>query len=81
MPADDELVTWVANLRERLQRGDVDRLDADGDTRDPAIVSRALLAELDRLGSLPRDERHTPDTVARRIALLDDFRRLREQIG
>jgi hypothetical protein len=84
MPPDVELVGWIANLRERLQRGEVDGLtirDAGGNTRDASQISRTFLAELDRLGSLPREQRWEPSADDARHALLDEFRRLREQIG
>ena len=70
MPADHELVRWIGNFRERLQRGELKPLtvrDAESDTRDAALVARALLAQLDRLGSLPRDESHTTDQTSPRL--------------
>ena len=80
-----ELATWIAELRSRLARGEF----ADGGPIEVGGVAlssvelavKVMLADLDHYDDLSLEQRRDLLTVARRRLLLEDLRRLREQIG
>jgi len=83
-PDRDELLIWIATLRGRAERGDLARLGTyatEGGTLDITLAARVMLADLDHFGDLSPDRRRDLDIRIRRGLLLDDFRRLRAQIG
>jgi hypothetical protein len=86
MDPEDGLAAWVGELRGCLGRGELaglGRIDL-GDGAGPLdgeVLVRVLLAELDHYDDLPPERRRNSFTVARRLRLLDDLRRLRERIG
>ena len=79
------LATWIAELRGRLARGEF----ADGGPIEVAGVTlprvelavRIMLADLDHYDDLALDRRRDLLVMARRRLLLEDLRRLREQLG
>ena len=81
----DDLTAWIADLRARVARGDLaalGRVELDGGVILAAEqATRIMLADLDHYEDLPPRWRGDLTVVARREALLRDFRRLREQIG
>ena len=84
-PADD-LGEWIAALRGRLARGELANFGtlelADGTPRLPGeLLVRIMLADLDHFDDLAPERRRERAVVARRLALLNDLRRLRELIG
>jgi hypothetical protein len=83
---DNELAAWIADLRARLDRGDLATLGpvdvGHGTQILPAQDTvRILLADLDELDELPPDAAGDPVNVARRDILLISFRILRTLIG
>ncbi len=82
----DDLADWIAELRERVERGELAELEpfdpSGGTPHMPGeLVVRIMLADLDHYDDLPPLYRRQPAVEARRRALLDDLRRQREQIG
>ena len=81
----DELSAWIADLRGRVGRGELAHLgpiDVDGGTvASVELAARILLADLDHYDDLPARYRREKSVVARRVLLLADLQRLREQIG
>ncbi|MDP8924952.1 MAG: hypothetical protein M3O34_19060 [Chloroflexota bacterium] len=81
----DDLAGWIAELRDRVARGELaglGRIDMHGAMVPVELVVRIMLADLDDLDAedvIP-EQRHDPYAARRRQALLRDFRRLREQI-
>ena len=81
-----ESEAWVAALRERLARGELAVLGplelGDGTPpMDGELLVRISLADLDHYVDLTPTYRCQPDVAARRQAVLDGLRRLRELIG
>ncbi len=80
-----ELPPWIAELRRRVARGEF----ADGGPIEvgglvlPSVelAVKVMLADLDHFDDLSLERRRDLLTVARRRLLLEDLRRLREQIG
>ena len=80
----EDLVTWIADLHARVARGDLDgrdRFDVGTGTVPVGLAAQVMLADLDHDDDLTPERRRTPVNVKRRVALLSDLRRLREQIG
>ena len=81
----DDLDAWTAELRDRVTRGELDRLTPItlGGLRLPSaeLAARIMLADLDHYAELAPDQRRDMLVEARRLMLLRDFRQLREQLG
>jgi len=82
----DELAAWIADLRARLDRGELATLGpvdvGHGTQILPAQDTvRIMLADLDGFDEMPPDEADDPVNVARRDILLTSFRILRTLIG
>jgi len=82
----DDLDAWIAELRARLDRGDLAALGpvdvGDGTDILPAEHTvRLMLADLDSFDELSPAERMDPCHVTRRQQVLDEFRRLHDLIG
>jgi hypothetical protein len=82
----NELAAWIADLRARLDRGDLATLGpvdiGHGTQILPAQDTvRILLADLDELDEVTPDAACDPVNVARRDVLLTSFRILRTLIG
>ncbi len=80
-----ELATWIAELRDRLARGefrDGGPIEVGG-VAVPSVelAVKVMLADLDHYDDLSLKRRRDLLTVARRRLLLEDLRHLREQIG
>jgi hypothetical protein len=83
---DGDLRAWIAELRERLDRGDLTRrasVDIGHGTADLplALAVRVMLADLDSFEAMDPDEAEDPVNVARRASLLADFRTLQLLFG
>ena len=83
---DDNLMTWIADLRNRLVRGELAGLPGvdigDGTGGMPAgWTIKVMLADLDSFDGLTPGGRLHPNNAARRRRLLCTFRRLRDLIG
>ena len=83
---DDELAAWIADLRNRLDRGDLKTLGpvdvGHGTDALPAQDTiRIMLADLDDCDEMPPNETNDPINVARRDVLLTNCRILRTLIG
>ena len=80
-----DILTWITQLRNRVERNELDGhspIDFGYGTTVPA--ERAVRTMLDNLSDL--DGRRTrarewPAVMTRRLDLLKEFRRVREQIG
>ena len=81
----DAVAGWIDGLRERLERGDLASLApidlGDGVLASGELTIRVMLADLDHLDWLAFDAPDSPRLADRRRWLVDDFRRLRAQIG
>ena len=80
--SDDELAAWIADLRVRLDRGDLATLGPvdvghGTDVLPAQDTVRIMLADLDGFDEMPPDEADDPVIVARRDVLLTSFRILR----
>ncbi|MDP8923248.1 MAG: hypothetical protein M3O34_10295 [Chloroflexota bacterium] len=79
------LDAWIAELRGRVARGELDDLppiDMDGAPElGTAAVVRILLSDLDDCEALTPEQRRDPLVIARRLYLLGDLWKLRAQIG
>ncbi len=82
----DDLDGWIGELRARLARGEL--ADLNPLTVNQCIppvpgelLARIMLADLDHFDDLDFMRRRAGDVVARRLALLEDLRRLRARIG
>jgi hypothetical protein len=85
-PADPELNAWIVALRTQLAAGAFAAarpIDVGyGTAAWPAERTlRIMLADLDHYDDLSPAQRLDPLTANRRLALLDDFRHLRELVG
>jgi hypothetical protein len=69
-PPDDNLMSWIAELRTRLDRDHGIRALPD------AHAIQIMLADLDGFEDMDPDEVGAPVNVARRASLLADFRAL-----
>jgi hypothetical protein len=83
---DDELALWIATVRERLTSGALADLApisvGEGYPSLPGeLYVRIMVADYDHYDDLTLERRRAPETVALRLALLADLRRLRELIG
>jgi hypothetical protein len=83
---DDNLLAWIAELRARLDRGDLARLAPIDLGYGTYVLSagytiRIMLADLDGFENLTLTESVDPVYIARRANLLADFRVLRFLIG
>ena len=83
---DVELAAWIADLRTRLDRGDLATLGpvdvGHGTQILPAQDTvRIMLADLDDFEAMTSDEANDPVNVARRDVLLTSFRILRTLIA
>ena len=80
----DELEGWIAELRGRVARGELDDLGPiplDGAAVLGSVTFvRIMLADLDHYDVLPPALRHDLLVEARRRTLLGEFARLREHI-
>ncbi len=81
-PSEPRLTAWIAGLRDRLTKGglrDAAPVDLGYGTADwPASRTvQIMLADLDHYSNLAPADRLNPAVGARRLALLEDFRRLR----
>lgn len=81
----DDLDGWIAELRDRVARGELDGRTSVtiGGLRLPSaeLAARIMLADLDHYDDLSPEERSDWLLEARRLMLLGDFRQLREQLG
>ena len=85
-PIADDLDSWIAELRARLDRGDlatVAPVDIGQGTHvmPAAHLVRIMLADLDSYDDMTTAEVDAPVNVARRVGLIGDFRLLRILIG
>ena len=83
---DDDLIAWIATIRERVERGEfAGRGPVSFDRWAPGLplgqLIRVMLADLDGWKGLPRRHREQRVNVVGRLRLVDDFRYLRESIG
>ena len=83
---DDDLIAWIATLRERVERGEfAGRGPVSFDRWAPGLpleqFIRVMLADLDGWEGLPRRHREQRVNVVGRLRLVDDFKYLRESIG
>ena len=86
LPPDHEIIAWIADLRARLDRGDLATLGpvdvGHGTDALPAQDTvRIMLVDLDDFEDMTPDEANDPVNVARRDVLLTNFRILRTLIG
>ncbi len=82
--APDDLAAWVAELRARVARGELDGRGAiavGGGQLAVDLAARMMLADLDHYDDLPPEQRQDPLIVARRLRLLADLWELRARIG
>ena len=80
----DELVAWIAGLRRRVERGELDghgEFPVLGGRLATGLAARIMLADLDHDHDLTPEQRDDPFSVERRRLLFSDLRRLRDQIG
>ena len=81
----DDLSVWLADLRQRLARGDLASLTpldlGDGLLATGELTVRIMLADLDHLDDLIVEAPDGSHLIDRRQRLLSNFRRLREMIG
>ena len=80
----DDLVAWIAELRARVARRELDRQGTfriGGAELPVGLAARILLADVDHDKDLTPEQRRDPFNVERRRILFGDLRRLREQIG
>jgi hypothetical protein len=85
-PSEPGLTAWIADLRDRLTKGRLaDAAPVDlgyGTAGWPASLTiQIMLADLDHYSNLAPADRLNPAVGARRLELLDDFRRLRDVLG
>ncbi len=85
MEADPEdILAWLAALRRRVERGELAALgpyETEDGVLGMDLTARIMLADLDHYRDLSPEQRHDPAVIARHVSLLEDFRRLRAQIG
>ncbi len=80
----DDLAAWIAELRGRVARGELDGLGhfaVLGGRLDVGLAARIMLADLDHDNDLTPEQRQDPFSVERRRLLVADLRRLREHLG
>ena len=80
----DDLVAWIAKLRNRVARGELDgqaEFATGGGRLAVGLAARIMLADLDHDHDLTPKQRRDPLSVERRLLLFADLRQLREQIG
>ena len=80
-----EILTWITELRNRVKRNELaghDPINFGYGTTVPAERTvRAMLDTLSDLDGRTARRREWPAVMTRRLDLLRDFRRVREQIG
>jgi hypothetical protein len=81
-PPDDNLMSWIAELRARLDDGHLETLppsDLGHETQAwrAALAIRLMLADLAHFEDMAPDEADDPAIISRRTSLLADFRVLR----
>jgi hypothetical protein len=80
-----DILTWIAELRERAKRNELAGHDPINFGYGTTILAertvRAMLDTLSDLDGRTVRRRDWPAVMARRLDLLRDFRRVREQIG
>ncbi len=82
--AADDLTDWLADLRARLARGELDgqgTIDVGGAALPAGLAARIMLADLDHYDDLTPEQRGDPLVIARRLHLLADLWELRARIG
>jgi hypothetical protein len=83
--SDDDMADWIAELRGRLDRGELAGLGpldlGSGEFPNAEILVRVMLADLDDLYGGPSTRREQPLSRERRYTLSDELRRLRALIG
>ncbi len=80
----DDLAAWIAALRARLARGELDgqgSIHIGGGTLPVGLAARIMLADLDHFDDLTPEQRRDPLVMARRLHLLGDLCELRARIG
>ncbi len=80
----DDLGAWIAELRARVARGELDgrgEFAVLGGRLAVGLAARIMLADLDHDDDLTPEQREDPFSVERRRLLFFDLHRLREQIG
>ena len=80
----ENLVAWIADLRGRVARGELDgrgEFEVGGGWLPIGQAARIMLADLEHDKDLTLAHRRQPDVIERRRLLRADLRRLREQIG
>jgi hypothetical protein len=79
------ILTWITELRDRARRnelaGHAPITFGDGTSIPAERTIRAMLERLSDLDGRAVQRREWPDVMARRLDLLRDFRRVRDQIG
>ena len=79
------LSTWIAELRDRVERGELISLVPvvieRGVTVPADLAAKLALADLDHFDDLPVARREHPDLLVRRRLILHDLQALREQLG
>jgi hypothetical protein len=83
---DDDLASWIAAVKTRLERGDLAQLDpisvGDGWPSLPGeLFVRIMVADYEHYNELSLERRRQPETIALRLGLLADLRELRALIG
>ncbi len=79
-----DLAAWIAELRGRVARGELDgqgNIAVGRGVLAAGLAARIMLADLDHYDDLSPEQRQDLLVETRRRLLLADFRRLREQIG
>ncbi len=82
--AADDLAAWIADLRGRVARGELDgrgSFDVGGAALPVGLAARIMLADLDHFDDLTPEQRRDPLVMSRRLHLLGDLWELRAQIG
>ncbi len=83
-PTPDDLVAWIADLRGRAARGELDgrgRFDPGVGPLDTGLAARILLVDVDYDRDLTPEQRRNSLNVERRRRLFAHLRRLREQLS
>lgn len=80
-----DMLTWITELRNRVKRNELAGYDpinfGYGTTAPAERTVRAMLDTLSDLDGQTARKREWPAVMTRRLDLLRDFRRVREQIG
>ena len=80
-----DILTWITELRDRVERNELAGRDpitfGYGTTVPAERTVRTMLDTLSDLDGRTARRREWPAVMTRRLDLLRDFRRVREQIG